>query len=566
MTGEQVKAVATPPTGVRILVGLLTALTLVGCSLEVAPSVSVQVKAHPALLQDAEDGGRAAFPLIVRESDPSSPDAEGAVERLGGTVIHQLPIVGGFSARLPGASLPGLLSSPSVARVWGDGRVHMSGHDDEDPDSWTEAWKKSIRLPRARRGVDGSGVTVALLDTGITQVADLEDRVLARVDFTPDQDGYDRYGHGTHMAGIIAGDGSLSGGTHAGVAPGASLVSVKVASADGATDVSVVIAGMQWILAHRSQYDIRIMNLSFGTDSTQSYLVDPLDFAVEQIWLAGIFVVVAAGNRGLAGVSKPADDPFVVTVGAADVGDTKETRDDVVASFSGRGPTQDAVAKPDLVAPGVGIVSNRAPGSTLDGRFPAARIGDDYFRGTGTSQASAVVSGVAALMLDAEPTATPDVLKAALVGTAGGRIARFDGAGAGMVDAQEAVKRADTGFFRRHPANRGIVPSTGLGSLELSRGSLHVRADLDGDDVMDVVSGEIDVLGNPWSPSSWLAPWSANSWSMYVSVAEGWGGNSWSGDSWSGDSWSGNSWNGNSWGVAELGLDTLVLRYGNSWS
>ena len=141
-------------------------------------------------------------------------------------------------------------------------------------------WPEAIGLPEIGDDVDGSGVTVAVIDTGVTHVPELGDRVLARVDLTPDGDGYDRYGHGTHMIGLVAGDG-------VGVAPGASVVSVKVASWDGATDPSTVIAGLEWVAAHHEQYGIRVVNISYGTDSSQKYLDDPLDYAVEQLWKAG---------------------------------------------------------------------------------------------------------------------------------------------------------------------------------------------------------------------------------------------------------------------------------------
>src|SRR5207253_3938343 len=175
----------------------------------------------------------------------------------------------------------------------------------------------------------------------------------------------DRFGHGTHVAGIIAGSGAESDGHWAGVAPGAKLVSLKVAGPDGATDVSVVLAALQWIVSNRDAYHIGVVNLSFGTDGTQSYAVDPLDYAVERAWKAGIVVVAAAGNNGgLAGqeITKPGDDPYVVTVGAAATGDDPGNGDDTVAPFSSLGTTEDGFAKPDLVAPGISIASLRAPG------------------------------------------------------------------------------------------------------------------------------------------------------------------------------------------------------------
>jgi serine protease AprX len=327
-----------------------------------------------------------------------------------------------------------------------------------------------------------------------------------------------------------------------------------VAGWDGATDVSVVLAGLQWIVANRDRYDIRVLNLSFGTDSTQSYLQDPLNYAIERVWASDILVVSSAGNRGPSPgtVSKPGDDPFVLTVGAADVGLTAATSDDAVAEFSGRGPTRDGFTKPDLVAPGVTIVSNRALGSTIDVFRPAARVGQGYFKGTGTSQAAAIVSGIAALMFEASPALTPDVAKAALVGTANRSIASQAGAGAGLVDAAAAVNAAASGAYVRAPANGGLTASSGLGSLDASRGSFRVYADLDGDGSPEQVSGERDVLGKPWNPSAWwTGPWSAPLWS-----GKHWGGMTWEGKHWGSSSWSVAGWDGKHWGGKHWGVES----------
>jgi serine protease AprX len=269
-------------------------------------------------------------------------------------------------------------------------------------------------------------------------------------------------------------------------------------------------------------------------------------------------VIVAAGNRGsLPGtINKPADDPFVITVGAADLRGTTSTSDDVVASFSSRGPTQDLLAKPDLIGPGIGMVSNRAPGSTLDVQHPAARVGDYYFKGSGTSQAAAVVSGVAALLIQANPSMTPDVLKATLTGTANQKIGGLlgflglDGAGAGLVDATAAVNAALANTYVSKPANRGIssFPSTGAGLVQLSRdSSALVYSDLNGDGVLDLVVGEVDALGNALLGSTWSKAWSDNPWAPYVFEATGWDGKTWSGKTWSGTSWQGKTWSGKTW-------------------
>jgi serine protease AprX len=537
-----------PPRGNRWIAALvlvpIVASILVGAK---PPSDPWLRKVDPALVSQATLAPGATLPLIVRETAPASDAAERLVRDLGGTVERELPIVGGFSAGLPATALPEMAGSDAVGIVWGDGEIRTQSTGTSDYDSWdpNSAWRKAIRLAQLDDAYTGAGVTVAVLDTGVSKVSDLGNRVLARVDLTPDHDGEDSFGHGTHLAGIVAGSGAASDGRWRGVASRSRLVSVKVAGGDGSTDVSVVIAGLQWVAAHRSDYNIRVLNLAFGTDGQQTYSLDPLDYAVEQVWFAGVLVVVAAGNRGSdAGtINKPADDPFVLTVGAVDVKGTAERDDDVVAPFSSRGPTQDGFRKPNLVAPGITIVSARVPGSTIDQLHPAARVGDSYFKGTGTSQATAIVSGVAALMLQADPSLTPDVAKAALIGTADKSTSLGTGSGSGLVDAYGAVNAAVSGKFRLSPANVGLVPSTGTGLIEESRGTLRVYADLDGDGELDPVRGEVDALGNKWSSTSW----SSTSWSSLMSLSSGWDSTSWSGTSWSGTSWSSTSWSSTSW-------------------
>jgi serine protease AprX len=402
---------------------------------------------------------------------------------------------------------------------------------------------------------DAGNVAVAVLDTGVARVEDLDNVVKARVDFTPAGDGLDRYGHGTHIAGVIAGDGHASSNQWTGVGTHIDIVSVKVADWDGSTDVSVVLGALQWIVANRDRYRIRVLNLAWGADSVQPYAIDPLNYAVERVWRAGILVVAAAGNRGpdAGTIAKPGDDPFVVTVGAADVMGTADPTDDIVAPFSSRGPTVDGVAKPDLLAPGTTILAPRAPNSTVDAARPTARVGDHYFKGTGTSQATAVVSGVAALLFARHRSLTPEAAKATLVGTASPTLAGIPGAGAGLLDAERAVRAAAQRLFVGRQPNRGVAASTGTGSLEASRGTLPVLGDLDGDDVPEQVAGEIDVLGVPWDALVWTAaPWSSTSWatatwSPYVATADAWNNASTPSRRWSGTRWDADAWHAKSW-------------------
>jgi len=504
----------------------------------------------------------ATVAVLVRERAPETDAAERLVRASGGEVTRALGLIDGFAARVPRAALPALRAAPAIQHLWHDAPVrpamaHESGLDvpeslEYDDDAPNAVWPRAIRLAGEGDGGEddedeGGRATVALLDTGVTRVPDLEDRVVARADLTPDHDGVDRYGHGTHMAGVIAGNGASSDGQWPGVAPDARLVSVKVAGWDGAADVSTVIAGLQWIAANRARFRIRVLALAFGTDGRQSYRVDPLDYAVERLAAAGVLVVAAAGNQGpgAATVTKPGDDPFVLTVGAADLRETATTADDVVAGFSSRGPTQDGFAKPDLVAPGTTIVSNRSRGSTVDAFRPAARVGDRHFKGTGTSQAAAIVAGVAARMFAAEPELGVDEAKAALIGTAGGALAGREGAGAGLVDAAAAVEAARSRRFRDARPHAGVAWSSGLGSIEAARGSGRVYADLDGNRVAELVAGEIDVLGAPWDLGTL-----SQRWGPLTAVQSGWEVRPWTGPTWGGAAWEPQYWGAGSYGEA----------------
>ena len=505
-----------------------------------------------ALLQPLPTPSLTPLRLLIHETTPSSHVAEDLVESLGGEVTRPLPLIGGFAATLPDDRLPILVRDPSVAEASADGRVQMAGVGTKRWDGLEPnlAWRKAIRLDEVD-GIDGSGVTVALIDTGVGHVADLGDRVVARVDFTPGGNGDDAYGHGTHLAGVIAGDGSTSLGKWRGVAPGANLVSVKVAGPDGSTDVSVVIAALQWVVVHQAEYGIKVLNLAFGTDSVQPYALDPLNAAVERAWAAGIAVVVSAGNRGPSArtINKPGDDPYVITVGAVDVNGTIERRDDEVAPFSSRGRTPDGFEKPDLVAPGTTIVATRDAGSTIDALHPEAVLDGSYFKGTGTSQAGAIVSGVAALLYQKNPSLRPNTVKSILMGSTFRASQYRSGGGSGLLDAASAVQSVNSGEW----ANAGLTRSAGLGSLEGSRGRFHVHADLDGDGHLDRVKGEQDVLGAPWDSTSWSSTswsstsWSSTSWSSLISENSAWSSTSWSSTSWSGMYWNAAAWSSTSW-------------------
>jgi serine protease AprX len=237
-----------------------------------------------------------------------------------------------------------------------------------------------------------------------------------------------------------------------------------------------------------------------------------------------------------------------------------------VAPFSSRGPTQDGFDKPNLVAPGTTIVATRDDGGAIDQLHPEAVVDEHYFKGTGTSQAGAIVSGVAALMYQANPTLTPRRVKGILLGTTFRPAAYRVGGGEGMVDAAGAVWSASGDVAN---PNAGFARSSGLGSLEGSRGRFHVETDLDGNGQPDLVQGELDVLGAPWDSTSWSSTswsstaWASTSWATLIAENPGWASTSWSSTSWSGMNWSSTSWSSNSWGSTSWSSTSWSS---NSWS
>ncbi|MGI8666170.1 MAG: S8 family serine peptidase [Jatrophihabitans sp.] len=410
--------------------------------------------------------------------------------------------------------------------------------------------------------ITGQGVTVALLDSGTAQVAGLDapGKLSYGPDLSVESNGVltdqDTYGHGTHLAGIIAGRDSavlnsrtidkLDPSVQLGVAPDAKLLSMKLANTDGSTDVSQVIAALNWITEHQTARDgsqVRVVNLSFGTDSVQPYQLDPLAAAAENAWRHGLVVVVSGGNGGTdAGrLSDPAIDPYVIAVGAADSdGTVSGWSSPDVASFSSGGSDSRHV---DLLAPGTSIVSLRDPASYVDTNHPEGRIVGDttgrLFRGSGTSQAAAVVSGAVALLLQAYPGLTPDQVKAALTQSASSVSDSPRYAGAGELNVSSALNVAKqlatppcrgllchlvNGLFGVNTnVSQSFPVSTGQGSIEAARA---------GDDLVDAqgvaLTGEVDAQGNAWNPKAWWA--SASSLS------------SWNGGSWLGTIWTGNDW------------------------
>jgi subtilisin family serine protease len=561
----------------RSLVTLCAAAVLAGGGLLAAPASAAVPADEPSSVRVLV-GSAAAGESAVRR----------AVQSAGGRVTRSLGLIDAQAAVLPPSQVAELAAHPDVAWLVPDRAVTLSHSTSAPLEMGPTSLFHLADTVQAKQvwgqGWSGAGVDVAVIDSGVVPVDGLT--APGKVVHGPDlsfESGeaevrhLDTYGHGTHMAGIIAGrddavPAPVTSAPHdrfVGIAPDARIVSLKVADSAGATDVSQVIAAIDWVVQHgRSNgLNIRVLNLSFGTDGVQAYQLDPLAHAVEQAWHRGVVVVAAAGNEGYgdARMNDPAYDPYVIAVGGADGRGTVSPDDDVVAGWSSRG---DAVRRPDLLAPGQSVISLRDPGSRIDVDHAGGRVGERFFRGSGTSQAAAVVSGAAALLLQQRPGLTPDQVKHLLTATAR-RLPEADplAQGAGLLDVKAAAAAATPTSTQTWPR------SLGTGSLELARGTNHVT--VNGTPVV----GEQSVFlaawdafgwltsiagGTAWSGGSWTGnSWTGNSWTGGEWLGNSWTGNSWTGNSWTGNSWTGNSWTGNSWtGNSWTGNSWT----GNSWS
>ncbi|MGI5184452.1 S8 family serine peptidase [Dactylosporangium sp. CA-152071] len=416
----------------------------------------------------------------------------------------------------------------------------------------------------AAAALTGKGVGVALIDTGVAPVPGLPAaQVVNGPDLSFESQAanlryLDTYGHGTHMAGIIVGDDTASGTK--GLAPQAKLTSIKIGTARGAVDVTQMIAAVDWVVKHRNDdpaNPIRVINLSYGSGGNPPNWTDPLQFAVEKAWQAGIVVVAAAGNNGngTAKLTNPAMDEWVLAVGATTTNGTDATKDDTLATFTNLSTGGNQV---DLLAPGTSIASLRDPGSNIDNTYPSARVGTTLFKGSGTSQATAVVSAAAALVLQSKPSATPDQVKEWLI--KGGTFLPTGKAGTmGLLELNVNGALARTGTAVAKPTWN---TSSGNGTFELSRGTSHVVLD------NTPLSGERSVWGALAAPQ-WAAKaatqssWSGGTWMGFKIAGDGWTGTSWAsktwapatwavtpwatGATWTDPAWTGRTWSGRTW-------------------
>ncbi|MEP7054618.1 MAG: S8 family serine peptidase [Actinomycetota bacterium] len=679
----------------------------------VASSALLLAAAGPAAATTAGPGGP-PMAVIVHRAAGSGHAADRAVTAAHGRIGRQLALIDSFSARIPAGALSALSATRGIDQIIPDAPIRMLASTYTPTTDFGSTYNAQLRSgvqDLHQIGLTGSGVTIALIDTGVVPVNGL--RTSGKIIYGPDLSfesqapnlrNLDTYGHGTHMAGIIAGrdDAAVAPYTNpdnfTGVAPDARILSLKIGDARGATDVSTMIAAIDWVVTHRNDngMNVRVMNLSFGTDSTQNYLYDPIAHAVENAWAKGIVVVAAAGNRGngTGGLDNPAKDPFVVAVGSvtysSDTSNGKQLQvldkclgslngatadwtkvvladcnpgwsnqrwnlkadgsvvhvpsgqcldvsnasvangtgvilykcnggsnqkwtgsfaktsrltsqasgrclddpnwstgagtqlqiwdchsgtnqefifplsDDAISSFSQGG---DGWRNPDVLAPGQSIAGLRAPGSYVDRTYTTAVTATRFFRGSGTSQAAAFVSGLVALQAQRRPAATPDDLKAELkrmTVTLTNTEVRVQGSGAIDASALPVMGTPSApaqAFNHSQGYGQGSALQQARGSMALSMNNV-------------ALTGEKDIFGKPFNAQAMAtARATGNSWSGGTWNGSSWSGNSWSGNSWSGANWTGNSWSGTSWSSQSFSSNTWnganwtgTSWSGNSWS
>jgi serine protease AprX len=466
----------------RSSLNLLWVLAL-GLALGASALPAAVVRAQPALLQIAAQQPNAAVQVIVQKAVQDT-SLERLVVRLGGKVTGDLRLINAFAAEMTASAAQELAASPAVRWISLDAAVNSTACPQcVDTTNLVNAYVRAIRADQVWNTspyLQGQGIGVAVVDSGVNPNGDLYtsmgvNRQVANVRFNSDynQSYFDGYGHGTHVASIVGGDGSESNGQYIGVAPMVNIVNVKVSNDNGSSTIKDVVLGLQWILENKSQYNIRVVNISLNSSVPESYHTSPLDAAVEILWFNKIVVVASAGNQGSGAIYPPANDPFVITVGATDDKGTAVLSDDAIASFSAYGTTGDGFSKPDLVAPGANITARLVNlNMGLAAAHPSNKVGNQYFRMSGTSMAAPMVSGAIALLLQDEPNLTPDQVKYRLMATANKTWPGFTAAqaGAGYLDIYAAVAGATT-----QSANTNLTASQLLwtGSQPVTWGSVN---------------------------------------------------------------------------------------------
>ena len=497
-----------------LLVGLLAPAAL--------PGNQAETKVHPLLVKIASDSPHQIVSVIVQKKfEHFYPEAR--ITELNGVVTQELPIINAFAAQLPAQAALDLGNDPDIrwvsldAPVEGSKRRTVSKIEEDNPTPLNYFLDTLGVQPVWEMGLKGQGITVAVIDSGVNQEKDLQvnpfkakpdSRVLEQLTFNSNAGHVnDATGHGTHVAGIIGGSGYRSDGLYAGIAPEVNFVSLKISDDTGMAYESDAIGAMQWVLDHKDNYNIRAVNMSVNSTQESSYHASPLDAAAEILWFNGIVVVASVGNKGPGGGyntanAAPANDPFIITVGASNEHGSADISNDTLSSFSAHGTTVDGINKPEIIAPGTDIVSILGPGIWISEHPDHVVMNGEYFRLSGTSMSAPMVTGAVVLLLQDEPNLTPDQVKYRLINSG-----QFIGGGEPYLDIYAAITGTSS-----ESANTGLLASQLLWS---------------GDD-----------------PVSWdSVAWNSVAWN---SVA--WNSVAWNSVAWNSVAWNSVAWNSVFWG------------------
>jgi serine protease AprX len=509
--------------GGRSLVAVLVvALALVVPAAGTAGANETAAVVPADLLAAAKAHRGQKFNVIVQGEEGES--SKKVARQISGKVKKKFRSITGVSARMSGGAILGLARNPHILAITLDAPVASTAYESG------EMWRESTHVDQLWSGLDAltglagpapQAPAIAIVDSGVdtTRVADFGTRVVASVNLSSLAPGAigDGQGHGTMVAGIAAG----ASPDHPGVAQNAPIVSIRTSDAEGRSVTSDVIAAADWILAHAAQYDIRVANFSLAGSVETSFRFDPLDKAVERLWFSGVVVVAAAGNHGsgtgpVSMSYAPANDPFVITVGAADQLQTSDPWDDTVASWSGYGYTMDGFSKPDIVAPGRYLVMPVPTNAHIPAAAPDRIVTPGYMWMSGTSFAAPIVSGAAAQILARHPDWGPDEVKGALMLTSAYLAGAADGsAGVGEIDAATA---ASLDFTPPNPSENFyefVHPNALTGQLVFDQASWASRVASDAS----------------WSSASWAsASWASASWASASWASASWASASWSSD------------------------------------
>ncbi len=489
-------------------------------------------RAQPALLKLVADQPSARLEVIIQKL-VNDGTVEALVSHLGGLVTRDLGMIDAFAAVVPAQDISELAHSAGVRWVSIDDALQQSNCTTcNSTQANLSSYVGTIQADRlwSEMSKKAQPVTVAVIDSGIARHTDLQgadnsngntdngaSRVLVdaqfpRSSYVPN----DKLGHGTHIAGIIAGNGNASHGTYIGVAPTSNVVNVKVTDDTGKATTSDIISGLQWVYNNGTRYNIRVLNLSLTSTVADSYNSSPLDAALELLWFKNIVVVVSAGNGGPGQLYPPANDPFVITVGAANDQGTTDVQDDTVASFSAYGTTGDGFAKPDVVAPGTNIVSLLASSQAVLAQAHPDHIvaPGSYFRMSGTSMSAPVTAGAAALLLQGNPKLNPDQVKYRLISTA----STFNtaAAGAGEINVYAAAHQSAA-----TTANHGLILSRMLWNN----------------------SNPVAYDSGNWTSGNWTSGnWTSGNWTSGNWTSGNWTSGNWTSGNWTSDSWASDYW------------------------